>query len=101
MISNDAYDRLKQIIESMSKEDRMARLDELSSELFIMANSFAGDEHGTIAQYLHESVNNIMAAQQIFTGDKEDVIPLRFLLSSIGLQEPLIRFKPEQNGQGE
>lgn len=101
MINDDAYDRLKQIIESMSKEDRMARLDELSSELFIIANSFAGNEHGTIAQYLHESVNNIFAAQKIFTGDKEDAIPFRFLLSSIGIQEPLIRFKPEQKEQGE
>ena len=82
---NKKYEEQRKVIEAMSKEDRMKRLDELSTELFIMANSFAGNETGNIAVYLHESVNSISSAQKIFTGKKEDKIHMEFMLRSMGL----------------
>ena len=78
-------EKLKKDIEAMSKEERMKRLDEISTELFTMANSFAGNETGNIAAYLHESVNNIFSAQKIFTREKKDEIPVEFIARACGL----------------
>jgi len=82
---NKKYEEQRKVIEAMSKEERMERLDELSTEIFIIANSFAGNETGNIAAYLHESVNNIFSAKQIFTGEKKDELPMRFIAEACGL----------------
>jgi predicted transcriptional regulator len=66
------YDDHKKEIEAMPKEQRMERLEEIRIELAVMANSFAGDETGNVATYLHESVNNIGTAQKIFSGEAKD-----------------------------
>jgi len=88
---HEDYKAKQKVIEAMSKEDRIKRLDELSKEIFIMANSFAGDETGHVATYLHESCNNIHRAQKIFSGEQKNEIPLNFLLRSLGIDnEPMI-----------
>jgi hypothetical protein len=85
------YDEKKSVVDSMTKEQRMERIEEISTELFIMANSFAGDNTGNVATYLHESVNSISSAQKIFKGEMKDEIPARFVLRSMGLyDEPMI-----------
>ena len=40
------------------------RLDEIYSELFDMANSYAGDEYGHIACRLHHICNQIMDTEK-------------------------------------
>ena len=86
------YDEQKKVIEAMTKEERMKRLDVIVDELFIMANSFAGDETGSVATYLHESVNSIWSAQKIFKGEIKDEIPMRFIMNSMGIGEDMVSF---------
>ncbi len=83
----------KKQIESMSKEDRIKSLDKIATELHIIANSFAGDETGTVAVYLHNSANNIRHAQNVFNGEEKDEIPLSFIQNSMGIKEPMISLK--------
>ena len=76
---------LREKIKAMTKEEKMKRLDELSTEIFTMANSFAGDKTGAVACYLHESVNNIWKAQKVFGSKTESKIPIEFVAESMGL----------------
>ena len=77
-------------VEAMSHEERSARLDELSRELFSMANAFALDKVSGVGTYLHESVNNIWAAQKIIKGEASAEIPARFIARSMGYKEPMV-----------
>jgi hypothetical protein len=69
----------------MTQEDKVKRLKEIKSELHDLANSFAGDETGTTAVYLHESANIIRTALKVLDGTEEDTIPTKFYLRSMGL----------------
>lgn len=80
------YDEQRLIIEAMTPEAKMERLDEMLTEVFIMANSFAGNKGPRgVASILHESANNIMRAQKILKGEEEPGIPMEFMLRSMGL----------------
>jgi hypothetical protein len=83
---NKKYEEKKTVIEAMTEEQKMKRLDEILEEVFIMANSFAGDKGPRgVASTLHESANNIMRAQKILKGEEEPGIPMEFMLRSMGL----------------
>lgn len=83
------YNAQRDKIESMTPEKKMERLDELSTEIFIMANSFAGDKGlPGIATSLHESANHIMHAQKIFEGEAESGIPVLAVARACGLDIP-------------
>jgi len=58
-------------INEMSYEDRMKRLDAIQTEIFHMANSFAGNhqDYPGIATNLHKSANYMLRAMKIFSGD--------------------------------
>jgi len=45
-------------------DKRIQRILEIRKELFDIANSYAGDETGTAAIYLHESCNCILSAHE-------------------------------------
>jgi hypothetical protein len=65
-------------------EERIKRLDEISEELFKMANEFALEKKPGIAVFLHEAVNNISDAQK----NNElnyDKVPVEFIERSCGL----------------
>ena len=53
----------------MNEQARIDRMMELRSELFDLANSFAGEETGTAATILHEACNNILRAKSWLEGD--------------------------------
>lgn len=79
------YDAQRKKIESMTHGERMARLEEISTEVFIMANSFAGGKGlSGIATSLHESANHIMQAQKIFEGKAEPGIPASAITRACG-----------------
>jgi hypothetical protein len=65
-------------------EERIKRLDEISEELFKMANEFALEKKPGIAVFLHEAVNNISDAQK---NNKlnYDKVPVEFIERSCGL----------------
>ncbi len=90
-------DELRKKIEAKSPKERIAKLDELATELFITANSFAGGDMASIAVYLHESSNNIRRAEKIFNGEIEDQIPIRLIARSTGIEEPMISLKGDPN----
>jgi hypothetical protein len=70
----------------MSQNERMERLYKLSTEIFIMANSFSGDRGPRgVASILHESVNNIHRAQRILKGEEKPGIPVEFIARACGL----------------
>ena len=54
------------LIMSEEKQKNMKRAQELYSELFDIANSFAGDETGSIAVNLHEACNSILRAYELY-----------------------------------
>lgn len=65
-------------------DKRIKRLDEMSDELFKMANEFALEKKPGIAVFLHEAVNNISDAQK----NNElnyDKVPVEFIERSMGL----------------
>ena len=68
---NEHYDMLKAKIDKMSIEEKDKRLEELGKEIFIIANSFAGDETGSIAVQLHKASNAINKASLMIEGDEE------------------------------
>lgn len=53
-------------------DKRVEQLTKLRSELFDLANSFAGDETGTVASELHESCNRITNSLRML---KEGITP--------------------------
>jgi hypothetical protein len=53
----------------ISVDDRARRVMELRSELFTLANTFAGAEAGYIAVLLHEACNKMLSAMVLC--DKE------------------------------
>lgn len=56
-----------------SSQENQAKIDramELRSELFEIANSFAGDETGDVAVMLHESCNCIFRAKEVLATPK-------------------------------
>lgn len=60
------------------------RLEEISKELFDMANSCAGDKLGWSGAYLHQAVGSIHTAQKIFEG--EDIQPTKTMIAeSMGI----------------
>ena len=65
-------------------EERIKRLDEISEELFKMANEFALEKKPGVAAYLHESVNNIRHAQENHKLN-HDKIPVEFIERACGL----------------
>ena len=77
-------------IEAMSHDERNARLTEMASDLFSMANAFAMDKVSGAGVYLHESVNCIKTAQEIIGGTRDSKIPLRVVQRSMGIEEKLI-----------
>lgn len=70
---------------SQTNEEKLKRMEELSHELFDMANSFAGDETGTVGVYLHEACNNVWKAMKVLNGEMGDEIPMEFVARSMGL----------------
>ena len=83
------YDAQREKLELMTPEERMERLDEIRTEVFIMANSFAGDNGlPGIATSLHESANHIMHAQKIFEGKEEPGIPMAAIARACGMDIP-------------
>lgn len=68
----------------MTDEEKLKRLDEISDELFKMANDFALAKKPGVGCYLHESVNNIFAAQKNIKSGSEE-IPIEFISRSMGL----------------
>ena len=83
---NKKYEEQKKVIEARTEEQKVKRLDEILEEVFIMANSFAGDRGPSgVASILHESANNIMRAQKILSGEEEPGVPVEFMLRSMGL----------------
>lgn len=81
---NKKYEEKRAVIEAMTEVQKMKRLDEISEELFKMANEFALEKKPGIAVFLHEAVNNISDAQK---NDKlsYDKIPVEFIERSCGL----------------
>ena len=53
-------------------DKRIERLEEMQSELFDLANSFAGEQTGTVAAELHESCNRISNSIRML---KEGITP--------------------------
>ena len=90
------YDKIRKEIEAMSPEQRIEKLDKMSTEIFIIANSFAGNETGSVAVCLHETVNSILLAQKIFKGEAEDEIPARLFMGSIGIPEQMIEMSTDK-----
>ena len=68
---NEHYDKLRDEIESLSAEEKKERIENLSKELFIIANSFAGDETGHIAIQLHKASNAATRATLLIEDDDE------------------------------
>jgi len=81
-------------IEAMSHEDRLKRLDEISDEVFAMANAFAVEKMPGVAIQLHESVNCIFRSQKAFES-KSDEIPVEFLMRSMGTSLMDLRLKDD------
>ncbi len=79
---NKKYEEQRAKIEAMSEEEKMTRLDKLSTEIFIIANSFTENKMELVAKCLHESVNNLFKAQKILNGKIENKIPLDFIKSN-------------------
>jgi len=55
-------DRAK--IEVMTEKEKIEKMIALQHELFMFANSFAGEETGSAAVLLHEACNNIIRAKK-------------------------------------
>jgi len=53
------------VLKSNEAGERMKRALEIRKELFTIANSFGGNETGTIAIYLHEACNYILRANEL------------------------------------
>jgi hypothetical protein len=68
----------------MPEDKRIKRLDEISAELFKMANEFALEKKPGVAVFLHESVNNIRNAQENFELN-HNKIPVELVERSCGL----------------
>ena len=68
----------------MAEDKRIERMEEISSELFKMANEFALEEKPGVAVFLHESVNNIRHAQENF-GLNHAKIPVELIERACGL----------------
>ncbi len=68
----------------MAEDKRIERMEEISAELFKMANEFALEKKPGVAVFLHESVNNIRNAQENF-GLNHAKIPVEFIERSCGL----------------
>jgi hypothetical protein len=82
------YEEKRKVIEAMNPDERMKRLDEISTEVFIMANSFAGDQEGIpegLGVALHQSVNKMMQAQKMYEGKIPGGIPMDAIMSACGL----------------
>jgi hypothetical protein len=85
------YEEKRKVIEAMTPDERMKRLDEISTEVFIMANSFAGDQEGIpegLGVVLHQSVNKMMEAQKMYDGEIPGGIPMDAIMSTCGLDNP-------------
>lgn len=66
------------------KDDK--RLTELRHEIFDLANSYAGDERGNVAAYLHAAASEISRAQKALAkGNKWKEVPVRLMLQSMGI----------------
>jgi len=68
----------------MSEDKKIKRMDEISEELFKMANEYALEKKPEVAVFLHESVNNIRNAQENHKLN-HDKIPVEFIERSMGL----------------
>jgi hypothetical protein len=83
---NKKYEEKRAVLEAMTDDQKMEKLDVLLEEVFMMANSYAGNRGPVgVASMLHESANHIMKAQKILTGEAKPGIPVEFMLRSMGL----------------
>lgn len=65
--------------------ERTERLKAIKSELFDLANSYAGEETGRIAVQLHESVNYINRALRGLNGDQTIDVQPHMIARAMGL----------------
>ncbi len=68
----------------MAEDARIKRMEEISAELFKMANDFALEKKPGVAVFLHESVNNIKNAQENFDLN-HNKIPVELVERACGL----------------
>ena len=66
---NKHYDKLKAEIDVMSVDEKNKRIEDLGKEVFILANSFAGNKTGDIAVQLHKASNAMSKASLMIEGD--------------------------------
>jgi len=86
---NKKYEEKRAILEALTEDQKMEKLDELLEDVFMMANSFAGNRGPSgVATSLHESANKIMHAQKILKGEIEPGIPIDAVARACGLDIP-------------
>jgi len=88
---HENYEKVRKRIEALTPEERMARLEEMSIEVFIMVNSFAGEQEGIpegLGVCLHEVNNYMNKAQKMFDGEIPPGIPADAIMRSMGLDIP-------------
>jgi hypothetical protein len=68
---NRHYDKLKAEIDVLTVEEKNKRIEDLGKEVFILANSFAGNKTGDIAVQLHKASNAMSKASLMIEGDAD------------------------------
>lgn len=72
---SEQYNNLKQTVEKMSEANKLTRLNDIRMELFVFANSYAGDETGHLACTLHEACNCILRVTACIKPSTEGDLP--------------------------
>ena len=70
----------------MDTEDKKKRVEELHKELFELANSFAGEDTGHVAVFLHHAANHVLYAKRALEGHP-DVFTHKFVGVDVGTGE--------------
>ena len=68
---NEHYNKLKAEIDVMTVDEKNKRIEDLGKEVFILANSFAGNKTGDIAVQLHKASNAMSKASLMIEGDAD------------------------------
>ena len=71
---NARYEIARDKIEAMSENEKVEKMMALQDELFLLANSFAGDETGPAAVLLHESCNCILRSKKWLNGTLDRIV---------------------------
>jgi len=81
----------------MTREEKLARLEEIRIELFEIANSFAIEKEGDIAVTLHKASNQTTKATLMIEGDEEKLERFEYQEVMSGHEEMIYNLLKNKN----